>query len=483
MSKPLTDAEYANMMRNDLAALAERCFNHLSPGTPYLENWHIDLIAAKLEAVADGRIKRLIVNVPPRSLKSVLASVAFPAWLLGLNPGMQIICACYGQDLSAKLALDCRSVMMSEWYTRIFGVRLEGARPAIADLKTTLGGGRFATSVGGVLTGRGGDVIIIDDPLKPDEAVSDAARNAANDWISGTVMSRLNDKKTGAIVIIMQRLHLDDVVGHVQEHGDWEVLSLPAIAEVEERHVIDSIFRARVVVRHVGEALHPERESLEVLAQLRKTLGEYNFSGQYQQAPVPLGGGMVKAAWLRYCEPHEWPQMFDQVVQSWDTANKESQLSDYSVCTTWGIKGDLKYLINVRRERMGYPLLKRAVMEQVDLFKPQVVLVEDKASGTQLIQELRQMGLSKVKEIKPLGDKVMRMHAQTAAFEGGFVRLPRNAAWLDAYVVELTTFPMARHDDQVDSTAQALAWIVEFGREPGLIAYYREECQRLQAGG
>ena len=253
MNKSLTDAEYANMLRNDLAAFVERCFNHLSPGTPYLENWHIDLIAARLEAVADGRIKRLIVNVPPRSLKSALASVAFPAWLLGLNPGMQIICACYGQDLSAKLALDCRSVMMSEWYMRIFGVRLEGARPAVADLKTNQGGGRFATSVGGVLTGRGGDVIIIDDPLKPDEAVSDAARNAANDWISGTVMSRLNDKKAGAIVIIMQRLHLDDVVGRVQEHGDWEVVSLPAIAEMDEVHTFQTLLGPQTIKRRTGE--------------------------------------------------------------------------------------------------------------------------------------------------------------------------------------------------------------------------------------
>lgn len=483
MNLRMTDTESAIMLRSDLGLFIERVFRQLYPDTHFLPNWHIELIASRLEAVFDGQVTRLIINVPPRSLKSVIASVSFVAWVLGHRPGTQIICASYGQDLADKLAFDTRNVMQSAWYQRLFGARLEGSRPAVADLRTSAGGGRFATSVGGVLTGRGGDIIIIDDPLKPDEALSDAARNAANAWIGGTVMSRLNDKKNGAIVIIMQRLHLDDVAGFVQEHGDWEVLSLPAIAEVEERHVIESALGRRTVIRQLGEALHPERESLEVLAQIRKALGEYNFAGQYQQAPVPLGGGMVKIDWLRYCEAHEWPTRFDQIVQSWDTANKETELADYTVCTTWGLKGEDKYLIDVKRERLDYPRLKRAVVEQVERFKANIVLIEDKASGTQLIQELRQMGLSRVKEVKPEGNKVMRMHAQTAAFEGGFVKLPRKAPWLDAYVTELTTFPMGRHDDQVDSTAQALAWIVEYGREPGLLAYYRMEVEKLRTPG
>jgi hypothetical protein len=295
----MNDAQYAAFIRTDLGLFIERVFAHLFPNTPFLPNWHIELIASYLEVVLDGKITRLIINVPPRSLKSVIASVAFVAWALGRRPSTQFICASYGQDLADKLALDCRSVMQSAWYQRHFGVYVEGSRPAVADFRTTVGGGRFATSVGGVLTGRGGDIIVIDDPLKPDGALSDAERQSANDWFDHTVRSRLNDKKTGAIVIIMQRLHEDDLVGHVLEQDDWEVLSLPAIAEVEQRFVIKSVFGEREVVRPVGDVLHSAREPLEVLQRLRLSLGEYHFAGQYQQAPAPRGGGIFKADWMR----------------------------------------------------------------------------------------------------------------------------------------------------------------------------------------
>ena len=287
----LSEQELAALMRVDLPTFTERVFNHLNPGTTYLPNWHMEIIANKLQAVLDGGIKRLIINVPPRSLKSIMTSVAFVAWALGRNPALQFICASYGQDLADKHAHDCRNIMSAQWYERLFGIVLQGSRQAAADLRTTKGGGRFATSVGGVLTGLGGDMVLIDDPLKPDEALSESARNAANNWVDNTVMSRLNDKRTGAIVIIMQRLHMDDLVGHVLAQGDWEVLSLPAIAEVEERHVIESVFGTREVIRRVGEALHPQREPIEILLEIKKTIGEYNFAGQYQQSPSPAGGG------------------------------------------------------------------------------------------------------------------------------------------------------------------------------------------------
>lgn len=478
----MNEEQYGHVLRTDLGMFIERVFVHLFPNTPFLPNWHIELIACKLEAVLEGQITRLIINVPPRSLKSVIASVAFVAWALGRNPSMQFICASYGQDLADKLAMDCRSVMQSTWYQRLFGVRLTSSRPAVADFSTTAGGGRFATSVRGVLTGRGGNIIVIDDPLKPNEALSDAERQSANDWFDHTVMTRLNDKKTGAIVIIMQRLHEDDVVGHVLEQDDWKVLSLPAIAEVEQRFVIKNIFGEREVVRVVGDVLHPAREPLEVLEKLRASLSEYHFAGQYQQTPAPLGGGIFSAGWIHFYEPHEQPEKFDHIVQSWDTASKETELSDYSVCTTWGLKGPYRYLLHVLRARMDYPSLKRAVVEQIQRFHPQVVLIEDKASGIQLIQELRAMGHSIIKEYKPVGDKFSRAMAQTPAFEGGFVRLPRQAAWLDAYVLELTTFPRGKFDDQVDSTSQALAWLAVNGIEPGIITYYRMLAQQQNPG-
>jgi predicted phage terminase large subunit-like protein len=201
-------------------------------------------------------------------------------------------------------------------------------------------------------------------------------------------------------------------------------------------------------------------------------MGEYNFAGQYQQSPAPFGGGMVKAEWFKRYTGLELPESFDQIIQSWDTANKASELADYSVCSTWGLKDKRIYLLHALRERMAYPDLKRAVRRQSDLHRPDVILIEDKASGTQLIQELIAEGLHNVESVKPNGDKVMRMHAQTAAIENGFVYLPADAPWLSEYIHELTTFPRGKYDDQVDSTSQALAWLKT--PEPGMLMYYRK---------
>ena len=426
----------------------------------------------------DGRIRRLIINVPPRSLKSHLVSVAFPAWVLGHKPDHQIICASYGQDLADTLALDCRRLMQSASYQWLFSTQLTAPRPAVHDLRTTAGGGRFATSVGGVLTGRGGDLIIIDDPLKPDEALSESARRAANEWLDHTVRSRFNDQQTGAMIIIMQRLHMDDLVGHVLEQESWEVVALPAIAEVEEHWVIESVRGRREKVRHPGELLHAERDPLDVLEGLRATLAEYHFAAQYQQAPVPLGGAIVRVAWLQYYEAAEKPAVFDQVIQSWDTANSPSDLANPSVCTTWGRKGKTVYLLHVYRQRVNYPDLKRAVIALAADWKPAVILIEDKASGTQLVQELSASGLSGVKAVTPKGDKIMRLREQTIMIERGDVWLPRRAPWLPEYVAELTSFPQCKHNDQVDSTTQALRWIAETGIEPNFLIYMREELAR-----
>ena len=207
----------------------------------------IEVIASELEACRRGETKRLIICVPPRSLKSHCASVAFPAWLLGHNPSTQIICASYGQDLSNKLAMDCRSLMSSEWYRGLFPTRLSGQRQAVAEFMTDAQGFRLATSVGGVLTGRGGEFLIIDDPLKPDEALSETQRNAANEWYRHTLYSRLNNKETGCIILIMQRLHEDDLVGHVLQQDEWKVLKFPAIAPKDETHVVKTPYGSRTV--------------------------------------------------------------------------------------------------------------------------------------------------------------------------------------------------------------------------------------------
>jgi hypothetical protein len=201
MIKDLSPDEYDAILRSDLGYFAERCFCELNPQTEFWTNWHIEVIAAKLAAVREGKIRRLIINLPPRHLKSLMASVAFPAWCLGHDQSAQILCVSYAQDLADKLARDCRSIMMSSWYRRIFPTRLAPHRQAVQEFITTRQGYRLATSTGGVLTGRGADFILIDDPLKPDEALSEAQRQTANDWFSHTLYSRLNDKRCGTIVI------------------------------------------------------------------------------------------------------------------------------------------------------------------------------------------------------------------------------------------------------------------------------------------
>jgi predicted phage terminase large subunit-like protein len=462
MNSQLSFKEYEFILKNDLMSFIEHSFYELNPQTRFLSSPHIEVLAATLESCRQGTIKRLIVNLPPRSLKSHAVSVAFPAWLLGHDPAAQIICASYGQELSEKLARDCRTLMAGASYQRLFPrTRLSPEKQSVSEFMTTSQGFRMATSIGGVLTGRGADYLILDDPLKPDDALSEIRRSAVNQWYDNTLVSRLNNKKSGLIIVLMQRLHEDDLVGHVLDQYDWKVLSFPAIAEEDEVHVIEDAFGLRRFIRKTGEALQPERESLETLKIIRQSIGEYNFASQYQQNPTPLEGTIVKTNWLRYFDVNSRPSNFSCIFQSWDTANKAGQLNDYSVGTTWGAYNDHYYLLDVFRRRLNYPELKRAVIEQARLFKANSILIEDKASGTQLIQELAKEFLFGVKpyEAPPGVDKILRLHAQTALFESGRVLLPVTAPWLEEYVRELTSFPGGKYDDQVDSTTQALDYM------------------------
>jgi predicted phage terminase large subunit-like protein len=279
-------------------------------------------------------------------------------------------------------------------------------------------------------------------------------------------------------VIIMQRVHQDDLVGHVLAQEPWHLLKLQAIAEQDEKFEIQTVLGRRGFRRKAGELLHPEREPREVIDRIRLTLGEYNFAGQYQQEPTPAGGALVKAEWFKTFTDADLPDCFEQLVQSWDTANKPSELADYSVCTTWGVKGKRLYLLHVMRRKVNYPDLKRLVRQQADMHRATIVLIEDKASGTQLIQELTNDGLRIVKAVKPEGDKVMRFNAQTATIENGFVYLPSAAPWLAEFVQEIITLPGSKYDDQADSLSQALAWFKSQPAEPGIIGFYRHECAR-----
>ena len=458
----LSAAEYQYILRHDLVSFIERAFLELNPQATFMMAPYIELLASALDDCRTGKTKRLIVNLPPRTLKSHAASVAFPAWILGHDPSKQIICASYGQDLANKHALDCRTLMGSSYYRGLFPrTRLSPDKQSVSDFMTTAQGFRMSTSVGGVLTGRGGDVLILDDILKPDDALSETRRKAANDWYFNTLLSRLNSKQNGVIILVMQRLHQEDLVGEVLERESWKVLSLPAIAQEDECYPYRSLFTDRTFERKAGEALHPERDSLETLQGLRRTHSEYDFQSQYQQSPVPRDGNLIKREWLRFYEPDELPSDFSYTLQSWDTASKSAELNDFSVCTTWKVSDEKFYLIDVHRNRLTFPELKRAAMELHRKYNPQCLLIEDKSSGTSLIQDLQSEGVYGIEAYKPPpgSEKGMRFAAQSIKFEGGRVYLPRTALWLDEYVREITGFPGGKHDDQVDSTAQALLYL------------------------
>jgi predicted phage terminase large subunit-like protein len=458
-----SQAEYHALLRSDFASFIERAFRELNPSTEFIRGQYIELLAAALERVRTGQTRRLIVNLPPRTLKSHAASVAFPAWLLGHNPATEIICASYGQELADKHARDCRTLMGSPFYRQLFPATvLSPIKNSVGEFNTTAQGSRISNSVGGAITGRGADILILDDILKPEDALSETRRRAANDWYFSTLLSRLNSKEHGAIIIVMQRLHLEDLVGEVTDSESWDVLSLPALAIDDEHHPYTNVFGTHSFSRRSGEALHPERDSVATYLAIRDTVGEYIFQSQYQQCPASREGGLIKKGWPKFYEPGPgWTAKFWWIVQSWDTACKIGEANDFSVCTTWGLVGGDFYLIDVFRERLTFPDLKRKAIDLYQKYTPFTVLIEDQASGTALIQELNREYIYCVEACKPApgSDKYMRLAAQSVKFENGRVFLPNNAPWLDAYIHELTSFPGAKHDDQVDSTTQALEWL------------------------
>ena len=446
--------KFEALLRADFRPFLEKVFSTLSPGQSFIPTWHLEAIAYQLERVRRGAIKRLIINMPPRSLKSVTASVAFPAFILGHDPTRRIICVSYSGDLAKKLANDFRAVAEARWYRELFPDTRIGQMDSETEIELTARGFRLATSVGGTLTGRGGDLIVIDDPLKPDDAHSETKRNAANEWFKSTLLSRLDDKRTGAIIIVMQRVHMDDLTGFVTSQSEeWQVLNLPAIAEIDE---VIPISDAKVHRRRVGEALSAEREPLSVLENLKAQLGSDAFSAQYQQMPVPPGGAMIKRDWIKRYAQLPLQRERSLILQSWDTASKGGPENDFSVCTTWCISRERRwYLMDVWRKRVDYPELKAAVRSLASRHAVQRVLVEDAGAGIALVQEL--LGeVDGILAVKPDRDKITRMSVVFAKFESGLVFLPERASWLADFEAELFAFPGSRHDDQCDSVSQAL---------------------------
>jgi predicted phage terminase large subunit-like protein len=439
------------LLASDLTSFTEFAFGVVRPGILFKPNWHLEAVTHKLAEVADGKVRRLIISMPPRNLKSLCASVALPAWFLGRNPSERVVVVSYSDFLARTHANDFRKVVNHSIYQAAFpAMRLE--RDTDREIMTSKRGKRIATSVDGTLTGLGGNLIIIDDPLKPGDAMSEAVRSRVIEWYRSTLLSRPDDKQAARIVLVMQRVHQNDLAGYLQEQGGFEVLNLPAIAQREETFELGA---GRTYTRQKGELLHPAHEPAQVLAELKREMGPIAFSAQYQQSPIPPGGTIIKRKWLT---PYDniVHQADDRIIASWDIALSEAETGDYSACVVLLVRGEVFYILEVVRGRFPFDTLKRKVMEVKKRYPSSTLLIEDSPISRGLIQSLREQSIS-VTTYKPDTDKRARVIAQTDLFAAGSVRFPKRAAWLEEFAAELLAFP-GRHDDQVDALTQGLAW-------------------------
>lgn len=448
------------LMRADFAVFLRKAFAWITGGDPIMWNWHLDATTHALDRVRNGESRRLLITMPPRNGKSIMASVAWVAWMLGINPRHRFVCVSYSNDLSIALARQCLAILEAPWYRELFpGTIL--TRTAWHDIETTAGGGRLATSITGTLTGRGGDTIVLDDLIKPQEADSETIRANVNAWYQSTLTSRLNDKRKGAIICVMQRLHEYDVAGLMIESGRYDVLSLPAIAD---RDQIVPLPRGEFYHFRAGEVLHPAREDRKVLEDIRAEMGSERFAGQFLQNPVPARGNLIKTIWLKTYDPATVRQGGGIIVQSVDPANKANPNCDFSVIVTALVQGKYVYILDVTRARLEFPELRAKVVELAEEYRPHVLLIEDKASGEGLISEFRTPDYPTVPgpiARKAVTDKVSRVDGVTGMIEAGQLLLPPNAPWLSEFKAELLAFPSGRFDDQVDAIAHLLEWVRE----------------------
>ncbi len=445
-----SSAELDAVLRTDFLAFARAAFHLLEPGKTFEPNWHHEAIAQTL-LQSDYEKTRSYINAPPRSLKSCLVSVAWVAYKLGHEPGHKFICASYSRDLASHLAGQCRKLMLSELYQRLFETRL--LKISEDELSTTQGGFRISTSVGATLTGLGGDTLIVDDPMNASEAFSESSRKTANKWFTGTLMSRLNDKRRGSIFVVSQRLHQEDLTGVLIDAG-WDGLVFPAIAPCD---IVFKIGSWKHEWRE-GEPLQA-REPIEVLDDQKRQLSEIVFAAQYMQDPVPEAGNLLQHDWLKWIELRPVLQAGDQIVQSWDTAVKVTTTSDYSVCLTFLVRNNNEYyLLDAWRRKVSFPDLCDEVTNLATKYKPNAVLIEDQSTGSPLIDECNRRGMTGVIGRRSSSDKATRMNGETAKLQAGNLILPKAAPWLDEFMIEYLAFPGGKHDDQIDALSQFLNW-------------------------
>jgi predicted phage terminase large subunit-like protein len=462
---------------------------------PFVDSWHLGAIAEHLQAVCDGEIKRLIINQPPRTSKSSML-VAFDPWVWAQRnhtdtsgPGVQFLHASYAQTLSIRDSVKTRRLIESPWYQRYWGERLQITSDQNTKVRfdNAQGGYRLATSTGGTLTGEGGSIIIIDDPHNAMEAESEAVRQSTLEWFDNSLSTRLNNPRTGAMILVMQRLHEEDLTGHIlstDAGDDWVHLMLPMRYEAERASILyPNAIGWSDPREEEGELLTPERYDEKSVARLERQLGPYGSAGQLQQRPEPKGGGILKRDWWKDWDKDVYPQV-DYVLASIDTAYTEKQENDYSAMTVWGVflnDNDVPnvILMNAWKDRLELNDLVNKIAKTAKKFKVDHMLVENKATGISIAQELRRIYSYEDFSLQLIDpgrqDKIARAYSVQPVLAEGIIHAPLAFSWADMVISECASFPKGKHDDIVDTVTQALRFL----RTTGMISRGEERTAEL----
>jgi predicted phage terminase large subunit-like protein len=450
------DRDFKALMRDNLLAFSMKAFKAMNsndmPNDPYLE-----FLADRLARVATRKTKRLVVNLPPRHFKTWIGSVCLSAWILARDPSAKLLIVTYGQELADRIAHSIRTIMRSDWYKELFKkTRLTKSRSKLVDFATTAGGSVRSVSIEGGVTGHGADYIIIDDPIEIKDADNIKRLERVAELFDNEVLTRLNSPKRGCIVIIAHRVNEEDLSGHLLQQGGWKHLKLPLIATRTRTYTLDD---GGVWERHKGELLMPHafsQRDIELLQGSKRP----GFATLQQQDPE--GTQLrIKAEHFPTFAPAAVPMSDSGVVLSIDPGQKGGPAHSYSVVQAWLRVRDSHFLLQQWRYQATYPDLRAAVRKMIARYNPSVVLIEDTNQGPALLSEIRFRPDLIVRAITPLGDKIERVRSHLATIRKGCIQLPWDAEWRESFVAEMTLFPCAGYDDQVDATVQYLDWIAK----------------------
>lgn len=445
-------------LRNDFPTFVGKVFLTLNTGAEFKMNWHHYGISYFLHQMWAGEFRRGIVNSCPRSLKSTIISVAWVAYVLGHDPTKMFIVVSHNMELAKELSFLFRKVVNAKWYKDAFPT-MRGKPDADNELifRTSLGGGRRATSVNSDVTGLGGTDIIIDDPI--DASIADNPDQCAiiNRWITKVLMSRLNDKATGTVLVVMQRISIHDTTAFLLGMTGWKSLVLPAIAQ---KDMDVPIGEGEAHHWKQGELLHPEFLSQAILDEQLQLQGHADFSAQYLQIPIQSGGGAIDVS--KFKRFNQLPQAIDFWFLSVD-ASSGVESGSYSVIQLWAASNGRMYLYGQKRAHLEFPALRSSVIDIAKKWGVRYILVENASAGQALLQELHghyplEEAWEKLVSINPVHAKTVRMGKAMIMADAGKVWLPAERSWIDGLVSELQAFPKGAHDDQVDALSQAINW-------------------------